>query len=207
MKEKYKFILLVIVACALSVVIYYFTYNEKEKIVNRDRLDTITLEVNESIEIELGDKKYTLKLLEIWEMTPCSELPPTDPNQIYMPSFCAPSKTLQTLFSINNVQLYLDSGFNYSSWIRSTDFITDYVIYYIPEFSETEATFLIENDPNYKKERNLIIGDYVVYVDENNKIIDINTFSREIQTWGLRYAGRDLKEITKKINEGIDLRK
>lgn len=67
--------------------------------------------------------------------------------------------------------------------------------------------FLLNKKLFYEKAANLIIGNYIIYVDENNKVIDINTFTREVQTWGKKYAGDDLANVIKMINSGVDLKK
>lgn len=206
MKNKLMVFSLITLAI-LNIFVSFYAINIKEKYESlkildskrEDRLDSVTLKLNESAKINLGTNQYTLKLLKIIKDPPCftTGFDSTD---------CVRTGEYDINFSINGITFTLDSGLNYSHPIITTNFRTDYIIYYVPEYNDEEATFFIEKDKSYKKETNLIVGNYIVYVDENNKVIDITTFTREVETWGKKYAGKNLTEIRELINKGEDLK-
>jgi len=123
----------------------YTDLKVKYDVVNKNRLDIITLKLKESTCIELGDKEYSIKLLEIIKDPPCIT------TSIDTSTDCVRNGEYDIKFSIDGIIFALDSGLNYSAQIITTDFITNYVIYYVSEYNDLEATFFIEEDRNYKK--------------------------------------------------------
>ena len=176
--------------------------NEFES-VKKNRLDIITLKPNEEVSIKLDDNDVTLKLIDITKFEPCPEEEIDNP-----PGWgCWYPGDYEINLSVNDIVFGFDSGNNYATDIRSMNLTTDYAIYYIPNYSDDEASFLIEKDPTFDKMKNLVIGDYLIYLDHSNRVIDINTLTKDIQTWGKKYAGKGLEEIRKMIDEGRDLKK
>ena len=179
--------------------------NEKSLLrkIDRDRLDVITLRPNESINITMENEVYEIKLLDVRENEPCSTTSPGEGEVMPMP--CAWFGDYSVSVAINGVELWLTSELNYSHPLISTDFWTNYIIYYLPDYGTEEASFLIELDKNYEKEQNIIVGNYLVYLNEDNKVLDITTFTNEPQRWGLKYVGMRLQEIGDMIRGGKKL--
>ena len=204
MKKNIMIMSIVLLAVA-NVFMFSYTLDIRDKyeklktrldVVNRNRIGATTLKVGESTDIELDNKEYSLKLIRIIKDPPCISTGMDDTTN------CVRTGEYDISFSINGIVFALDSGLNYSSQIITTDFVTSYVIYYVPEYNDREATFFIEKDVDYKKETHLIVGNYIVYVDEDYKVIDINTFSAEEQTWGRKYVGMSLENIKELIKNG-----
>jgi len=221
MKKPVMFIIAILIIWNLVISVYMVSVNrnletfKRESIyqaVNNKRTNLILLKPNESKKVVLADREYTLLLKEIHKNEPCPRSGTTPniggkkPNEP-VPMPCAWVGDYSVTISVNGIDFALTSEYNQSHPLISTAFFTNDVIYYLPEYSEKEAYFIIENDAKWEKETNLVIGNYLVYVNQDNKIIDINTFSREVQTWGKKYADRDLEDIEKLIKKGVDLKK
>lgn len=138
--------IIILIILNIFIANYAFNLNKKYEFlktsfaaVNKNGLDTITLKINESAKIELGDKQYTLKVLEIIKDPPCV-------STGFVSSDCVRKGEYDINFSINDVVFALDSGLNYSHPMISTDFYTPYIIYYVPEYNDQEATFFIKQE-------------------------------------------------------------
>ena len=201
---KNKILIIGFVIFIVLSFVYAMNYDEipeKKYSEIKDKLDIVSLQLKESVDIKLSGRKYKLKLLDIIKHDLCIE-EPEDPN---WPS-CVWTGEYEVSFSINNIKFSLDSGFNPSHPIITTDFRTSYIIYYIPDYNEKEARFYIEEDVTYEKERNLIIGNYLVYLDKNNKAVGIKSFNDEDENIEEQYIGKNIETIKKMIiGENIDL--
>ena len=205
LKGRRYLIWLVLILINILISIYALNTDKKYEEV-KEELESlkgrfaITLKQGESTAIELGGKQYPLKLLRIESDPPCNIAYSETPTE------CVRTGEYDIAFTINGIEFWLDSNFNSSAEIITVNFKTDYVIYYIPEYNKEEATFYIEKDETYEKEKRIIIGDYLIHIDEDNKVTDINTFSKEDYPWHKNYIGEDLEVISKMIDEGVDLR-
>jgi hypothetical protein len=192
------FIMIIII----SIILFINTKIQKEhEALKRDIIDAITLKPGEIVYIDLGEYEYKLELKEIRKNTPC----PEENSDPLWP--CAWVGEYTVVIELDDIEFYIDSEFNYSVRLDSTNLNANYIIYYVPEYDGKEATFFLEYDINYEKEKNLIIGNYLVYINDYNKVVNIKTFTNREHTWNKNYIGKDLEDIEEMIKQGMDLTK